>query len=422
MLKKKYYKALYDYAKGVADSLTDPVEKEMFEKCYLNTLETTLSIIGGVYVKTGDIPAMWLRDSSVQVSHYVRLAGKDEKVAELVKGLLKRQFKCILIDPYANAFNKRANGKGHKDITAYNKNVFERKYEIDSLVYPIWLLNRYYGFCKDASVFDELFFKAYQTIIDTFVKEQKHDELSDYSFIRIGDYSFDSLPRDGKGGETAYTGMIFSAFRPSDDRCEYHYLVPSNMFVVAAFKELLSNLDRAGVQNPLKEKTQKLIKEVDDGIKKYGIVDSPLGKVYAYEVDGLGGVNMMDDANVPGLLSIPYIGYAAKDDPIYLNTRKFVLSKNNPYYFEGKAASGVGSPHTPKNYVWHIALIIQALTSTDEKEIGAIRQILKNTTAGTGFMHEGFDCDDPGKFTRDWFAWANTLYSIFVIDCIKGKN
>lgn len=421
MLKRKF-KTIYDYAKKLQSKL-DETEGKMFKQCYLNTLETTASFLGGVYIKTGDIPAMWLRDSSAQVSHYVRLAGKDKNVADLIKGVLKRQFKMITIDPYANAFNKRANGKGHKDLTLYNKHVWERKYEIDSLVYPFWLLNRYYSNTGDKSVFEQYFAWALKTVIELFITEQNHDEMSSYTFERVGEYSFDSLPNGGKGNPSGYTGMIWSAFRPSDDRCEYHYLVPSNMFVVATFGELLTNLKNANVVTGMEKVIGNLIEEVERGIKKYAVVDSEFGKMYCYETDGKGNVLLMDDANVPSLLSMPYLGYCDKNDELYLNTRKFILSKSNPYYYEGKVAKGVGSPHTPKNYIWHISLIIEALTSTSDEEISRIRNTLNNTTDGTLFMHEGFSCDDDGKFTREWFAWANTLYSIFVMDCIlKEKN
>lgn len=414
---------MYGFVDKAANLFADPVEKEMFRKCYLNTLETTVEEdCEDVFIKTGDIPAMWLRDSSVQVSHYVRLAGKDPDVKELIRSVLKRQFKCILIDPYANAFNKTANGMGHKDVTENNDNVWERKFELDSLTYPLWLLNNYYLYTGDAQVFDELFFKAYELTLKTMQVEQHHDERSPYYFKRFGEFCYDTLENDGKGAPTGYTGMVWCAFRPSDDRCKYHYLVPANIFASATLKKLLANLDSAGVDNPYKEATEKLVEQIDRGVAEYGVIHTEQGDVYAYEVDGLGGVSFMDDANVPSLLSLPYLGCCAKDDEVYLNTRKAVLSEQNPYYFCGKYASGVGSPHTPHNYVWHIALIIQALTSLDVDEKQRIREILKNTTAGTLFMHEGFNVDNHYEFTREWFAWANTLYAIFIMDCVIDKD
>ncbi len=415
----KKFKKLYEYVDEVCAKLGDETERQMFRQCYLNTLETTVEDVDGdVFIKTGDIPAMWLRDSSVQVSHYVRLAGADEDVRKLIVSTLKRQFECILIDPYANAFNKTANGKGHKDITKLNDRVWERKYELDSLVYPLWLLNNYYRYTKDAGIFDKLFFDTYGEILNVMRIEQRHDEKSDYSFKRVGEFAYDTLPNDGKGEPSGYTGMVWSAFRPSDDRCAYHYLVPSNMFAVAVLRQLLKNLDDGGIDNPLKAETESIIAEIDDGVKKFGLTECGGEKIYAYETDGKGNYNFMDDANVPSLLSMPYLGYCEKDDKLYLSTRKAVLSAKNPYYYSGKLVSGVGSPHTPEKYVWHIAVIMQALTSTDENDVEVARKVLKNTTAGTLYMHEGFHVDDDTQFTRSWFAWANTLYAIFVIDKI----
>lgn len=417
----KTYKGLYEYVEQVCARLTDETEKAMFRQCYLNTIETTVETCddGGVFVKTGDIPAMWLRDSSVQVSHYVRLAGRDKDVADLIKSTIEKQLQYILIDPYANAFNKESNGVGHKDVTKQNDHVWERKYELDSLIYPLWLINKYYYYySNDTTIFNGLFFKAYDEILNVVELEMNHHANSDYSFIRHGEYWFDTLPNDGKGGPCANTGMTWCAFRPSDDRCEYNYLVPANMFAVATLNDLLNNLQSAKIQNPLRKRTQSVVDSIKRGIQQYSIVDSEYGKIYAYEVDGLGNKLLMDDANVPSLMSLPYLGYCDVNDEIYQNTRKFVLSKNNPYYYSGKLVSGVGSPHTPKDYVWHIALIMQALTSTNKEEVQQIRQILKSTTAQTNYMHEAFHVDDDRQFTRSWFAWANTLYAIFVIDCI----
>ncbi len=413
------YENLYDFIDKVVESLDDSIEKEMFRKCYLNTLETTVEEDSGdVFIKTGDIPAMWLRDSSVQVSHYVRLAGVDPDVKELIRSVLRRQFKCILIDPYANAFNKTANGMGHKDVTLNNDNVWERKFELDSLIYPLWLLNKYYDYSADSTVFDELFFKTLALMLETMQVEQHHDEKSPYYFKRFGEFAYDTLENDGRGAKTGYTGMVWSAFRPSDDRCKYHYLVPANIFASTTLKNLIRNIDNAGIENPYKEIMLKLIADIDRGVADYGIIHTEEGDIYAYEVNGLGDVSFMDDANVPSLMSLPYLGCCSKDDEVYLNTRRAVLSNKNPYYYSGKFASGVGSPHTPENYVWHIALIIQALTTLDDNEVAKIREILKNTTANTLFMHEGFNVDNHFEFTREWFAWANTLYAIFIMDCI----
>lgn len=416
---EKTYKKMYEYLDTLCSKIEDGKLSQMFRQCYLNTLETTVKYDkdDNVFIITGDIEAMWLRDSSVQVSHYVRLAGEDEDAKELIVSLLKRQFALICLDPYANAFNEEANGRGHvNDETMKLDIVWERKYEIDSLIYPLWLLNRYYQHTSDSSVFDDLFFKTYRTILDTLVTEQDYKN-SPYYFRRKADGGIDTLDNNGKGPDYAYTGMVRSAFRPSDDRCIYPFLVPSNMFIVAVLKELSENLAKAGIKDNNADIADKLCAEIEEGIRKYAIVETEeFGSIYAYEVDGLGNKLFMDDANVPSLMSMPYLGYCEKDDELYLNTRNYVLSKSNPYYFEGSAACGVGSPHTPKDYIWHIALVMEALTSAKEEDTKRILDLLMSTDADTGFMHEGFDCNDPYKFTRSWFAWANTLFAVFMID------
>lgn len=412
----KKFSKLYDYIDKVCSNLDDENLKEDFRKCYLSTLETTTRYDekGNVFVITGDIEAMWLRDSSVQVSHYVRLAGVDDDCRQLIKNILKRQFNYIIEDPYANAFNEMPNGKGHIDDETEKKPiVFERKYEIDSLIYPLWLADKYYKSTDDSSIFDELFFKTFDIILKTLINEQDYKNNSSYYFRRPRE-SKDSLDNNGWGSDYAYTGLVRSAFRPSDDRCIFPFLIPSNMFIVATLRKINNDLG----ENALLDKSKKLITDIENGIEKYGITEHPeFGKIYAYEVDGLGNKLLMDDANVPSLLSLPYLDYCKKDDELYLNTRKYVLSKSNPYYYEGICAKGVGSPHTPKDYIWHISLIMEALTGTKD-DTRRIFDILRSTTANTGFMHEGFDCNNADNFTRSWFAWANTLFAIFIMDCI----
>jgi meiotically up-regulated gene 157 (Mug157) protein len=132
--------------------------------------------------------------------------------------------------------------------------------------------------------------------------------------------------------------------------------------------------------------------------------------VYAYEVDGRGGVLLADDANTPSLLALPLTGWCRADDPLYLATRDLVLSPANPYYYRGSAASGIGSPHTPEGHVWPIALAIQGLTSTDPAERRALLDLILATDDGTGAVHESFHADDPGVWTREWFSWANSMF------------
>jgi len=397
--------------------IPDPELARMFGRCFPNTLETTVFLTQeDCYLITGDIDAMWLRDSSAQVHPYVQFAAEDETLRRVIRGLIRRQARYINEDPYANAFNFEPNGRGHQsDLTRMSPLIWERKYEVDSLCYPIRLAYSYWRATHDTSIFDEQWRSAAARILDTWRVEQDHTR-SPYRFQRLNVRETDTLPRDGMGAPVAPTGMTWSGFRPSDDACTYGYLIPSQMFAVVALAQLEEIAHSVYRDVLLAAECQNLQFEIDRGIQAHGIVEHPeFGEIFAYEVDGMDHANLMDDANVPSLLSIPYIGYAQADDPVYLNTRRFVLSRHNPWYFEGRVASGVGSPHTGPGMVWHIAIIMQALTSTDDAEVRNCLELLKRTHAGTYLMHEAFDPNDPARYTRPWFAWANSLFAELIL-------
>lgn len=396
-----------------------PKLQKLYRNCYPNTLETTAEILadGSTFLYTGDIPAMWLRDSTAQVSQYLPLTKDDPEIRGILRGLIKKQLFYIRIDPYANSFNIEANGNGHTDdIPKKGPWVWERKYEIDSLCYPMRLAYLYYKSCGDAGIFDGDFETTAEIIVDLWIREQRHFEKSDYYFIRKNCPWIDTLHNEGRGYPVNYTGMTWSGFRPSDDSCTFGYLIASNMFAVIVLRYLTEIYTTAAACKPeLLTKISRLKEEIEHGIDMYGIVLHPkYGRIYACETDGFGNYILADDANVPSLLSIPYLGYCSAQDEIYRNTRRFILSTDNPFYYQGRAASGVGSPHTPKNYIWHIALSMQGLTSDDPGEILRMLRLLESTDAGTGYMHEGFHADDPDKFTREWFAWSNSLFAEFV--------
>lgn len=387
---------------------------KVFRDCFLNTLETTVQAQpGDTFVITGDIHAMWLRDSTAQVLHYLRFADA-EPVAQLVEGLIARQAKCVLIDPYANAYNREPNDfKPYDDTPRASDWVWERKYEVDSLCYPVWLAWRFYKKTGRTGFMTESFAEMLRTIVDVFRTEQNHAE-SDYRFQRTNCPPSDTLPHEGRGEPVAVTGMTWCGFRPSDDACRYGYLVPSNLFAAQELRHL-AEFARMLNDEALASDAEALSDEIRAGVEKYGHVEHPaFGDIYVYETDGLGHYNLMDDANVPSLLALPYLGVCAKDDPTYLRTRAFVLSHENPYYNEGRLAKGVGSPHTPEGYIWPIALCVQAMTTDDNAEVAALLDTLMHTHAGCECMHESFDPDAPEKFTREWFAWANSMFGELV--------
>ncbi len=404
-------------------SLPDDRVKEIFDNCFYNTLTTTVKIEErDAFVITGDIPAMWLRDSSAQINHYLPFVKSNEALKEIIARVIKRQMECICYDPYANAFNREENGQGHRDQTKLSRMVWERKYEIDSLCYPLILCYDYYKATGDKDIFDVTFLAAVEKILLVFETEQYHEEKSRYRFQRFDCSETDTLKRDGLGTTVTYTGMTWSGFRPSDDACNYGYLVPSNMMACVALQDLeiiaLEVLDNEALC--IRAKNLRL--SINQGITKYGIVKHPkFGHIYCYETDGLGNHALMDDANVPSLMSTPYFGYVEKDEPVYQNTRAFLLSKENPYYYEGSYCSGIGSPHTPEGYVWHIALAMQGLTAKTQDEKREIMEYILATDNGNCYMHEGFNPNDPSEFTRPWFAWANSIVSEFMLD-VYGYN
>lgn len=390
-----------------------------FEQGMLNTLEKTLKLVDSdeYFVITGDIPAMWLRDSSAQVRPFLVLAKEDPEIAKIIKGVLKRQFKYIAIDPYANAFNETPNGRHHgNDYTTMGPWIWERKYEIDSLCYPVQLAYLYYKNTGDTSHFDQGFQLAVDKIIATFKTEQHH-ENSTYSFERFDERPEDTLPCQGKGNPVAYTGMIWSGFRPSDDACKYGYLVPSNMFAVVILQYLAEIYREIFHDNQKVQECMTMVEEINQGIQSFAIVKNQSGQdIYAYEVDGLGNHHLIEDPNVPSLLSMPYLGYCESTDLVYQNTRQMLLSEGNPYYYVGKFGRGLGSSHTPKGFIWDIALAIEALTSNNKQEKLRLIDLLVATDADTGFMHESFNVNDPEEFTRPWFSWANMMFCELVMD------
>ena len=397
----------------------NPAWGEIFSNCFANTLLTTVKRLedNTTFLLTGDIPAMWLRDSTAQVRPYLPIAKNDSDLADMIAGLVKRQFFYINMDPYANAFNEEANNAGHQtDHTEMNPWIWERKYEIDSLCYPIQLAYLLYKSTGRTEHFNEDFETGVQKILEVWETEQDHTQ-SPYTFERDTWREEDTLTHDGRGTPVAKTGMTWSGFRPSDDRCIYGYLVPSNMFAVVVLDYLEEIYTDILPQPDVVARAAKLKKEIDAGIKEFAQVKNAAGEtIFAYEVDGLGNYSIQDDSNVPSLMAAPYLGYCAEDDPVYLATRKTLLSKENPYYYEGKFAKGVGSSHTPEDYIWPIAVSVEGMSTSDKSEKKRILDMLASTTAGTGLMHEGVHVDDPSKFTREWFSWANMMFCELVMD------
>jgi meiotically up-regulated gene 157 (Mug157) protein len=414
----------------------------LFENCFPNTLDTTVdfSVTGNrpdTYVITGDIDAMWLRDSSAQVWPYLSLSRNDRDLQQLIRGVIHRQTRCILKDPYANAFYKddtKISEWKATDITDMKPGIHERKWEIDSLCYPIRLAHGYWQTTGDTSPFDADWLAAMQKVLQTFREQQRKDGEGPYSFQRKTSWATDGVPMGGFGYPTRKVGLIHSMFRPSDDATLYPFLVPSNLFALNSLRDLRTMLSATSTGKDLEGRVFSLEQELATALIEHAIVAHPVyGEVFAYEADGFGNHTFMDDANVPSLLALPYLqsphftgdlsvthpekrGYA-----VYQNTRRMVLGDSNPFYFKGKAGEGIGGPHAGLNMIWPISIVIRGLTSHDSMEVAHCLKLLQGSHAGKGFMHESFHKDDASRFTRPWFAWANTLFGEFILKIYREQ-
>ena len=392
----------------------------MFANCFPNTLDTTVHFRKGsdgkpdTFVYTGDIHAMWLRDSGAQVWPYVQLANNDPKLKEMLAGVILRQFKCINIDPYANAYNDGALPDGHwmSDLTDMKPELHERKWEIDSLCYPLRLAYHYWQVTGDTSVFGAEWLEAIRNIYTTFCQQQRKEGVGPYKFQRKTERALDTLNNDGLGAPVRPVGLIVSCFRPSDDATTLQFLVPSNFFAVTSLRKAAEILETVNRETALAADCRALADEVEMALKRYATYNHPeFGTIYAFEVDGFGNHLLMDDANVPSLLAMPYLGDVDVNDPIYQNTRCF-----------GKAGEGIGGPHIGYDMVWPMSIMMKAFTSRDDAEIKTCIKMLMDTDAGTGFMHESFHKDDATNFTRPWFAWQNTLFGELILKLVnEGK-
>ena len=416
----------------------------MFDGCFPNTLDTTVHFKEGkngmeddTYVLTGDIPAMWLRDSGAQVWTYLPFIRDDITLQKLIRGVILRQFRSIRLDPYANAFliDDMQESDWKSDNTQMLPGVWERKYEIDSLCYPLRLAYEYWLQTGDDSIFDKPFLATLQIILNTFEEQQRRNgPKTSYKFTRRTTSLHDTMENYGYGHPAKYCGLIASAFRPSDDSTIFPFLIPSNFFAVSVMEKMLVVMKtKHKAETDLIKRLEKLIAEVKQGLENYAIAETKdFGKVYAYEVDGRGNQLLMDDANAPSLLSLPYLCDIPLSDPIYQNTRRMILSDSNPYFFVGKGIEqsngqiivpqGIGSPHTGYDMIWPMSIIMRGLTTDNKEEMEECIQMLRATTGGKGFMHESFHKDNPTQFTRSWFSWANGLFAELVMKCYGQKR
>ncbi|ESZ97969.1 hypothetical protein SBOR_1640 [Sclerotinia borealis F-4128] len=428
--------------------IADPDLYRIFSNSFPNSLDTAVKWRGYAadnseeeltFLITGDIDAMWLRDSANQMQSYRTLLTNDsshDSLASLYRGVINLQARYIIEAPYCNSFQAPTeSGITPQQNQANPDNfsppestsiVFECKYELDSLAAFLEISTDYYEATGDISVFQKFnWVKAIETIISTTealligtYAANGSVNTSPYTWQRQTTSSTETLSNSGAGNPVQEgTGLVRSAFRPSDDATIYQLFIPANM-MFSRYLESCSKIMAAidGQQN-LSNHMHNFASSIRAAITKYGIVNDPTyGKVYAYEVDGFGSANRMDDANIPSLLSAPFLGYLSANDTIYQNTRKFILSKDNPYFMRGPVINAVGGPHVGPGRAWPMASIIRILTSSSDSEIYSTLKEIVSSTDGLGLIHESINSFDQHQWSRQWFSWANGLFGQMLLD------
>ncbi|KAF1952190.1 hypothetical protein CC80DRAFT_181844 [Byssothecium circinans] len=446
---------LEDTIKRMEGVIKDPDLYRLFQNAYPNTLDTAIKWKGYAannkeeeltFVITGDINAMWLRDSSNQMQSYLPLlnASTDpNSIASLYRGVINLQARYLLDSPYCNSFQPPVesgippaeNDSQNDDrVTPIpnNASVFECKYELDSLAAFLEVSENYYKATGDAAFFGKFqWTRAIEAVLKVAEDMKTPTYGSDgsvltspYTFQRYTTRATETLANDGLGNPVANgTGLIRSAFRPSDDSTIYQLYIPANMMFSAYLKstaEIMSKLNTSNSAS-LAEKMSSLSDSLKQAIETHGTVQLPdVGKVYAFEIDGFGGQAIMDDANIPSLLSAPFNTYEVNQET-YKNTRALVLSTKNPYYMHGPVINAIGGPHQGPGKAWPMASIVRILTSDNDDEIKSELRQLVSSTDSLGLIHESINSFNARDYTRPWFSWANGLFGQMILDLEKRK-
>lgn len=418
----------------------------MFNNTYTFTATRTWSLMedGTVFVHTGDIKQMWLRDSSQQMRPYLPLAKKSERVSAVFSAVFKRMARFFVEDQYASAFNQEPQpnyGQCPPTLNCLNcscincapscsNHTYKHNYEMDSFLFVVDLVHQHFKLTGERDALDPVFHDALRKLVKLLKVEQDHQNLSPYRFGR-------HMPSHA----VAKVGLLWGFSRPSDDDMQYNYNIPDNMLAVVVLEKVADLALTVFQDAVLEAEATELMQSVDAAIQKYGIFkgNKTLAPIYAFEVDGFGNQILCDDANLPNLLSIPYIGYHDKAN-VYQNTRRFVLRPprphlpGNPNYFVGTVTSGLGSNHTshglrPANpgtqcdseCIWPLGLLMEAITSTKSinkhsRSSHQILDILLSTDANQSYMHEGFSANNCEEYNRDYFGWANSLFADWILN------
>lgn len=433
----------------MTDNLVDKDLARLFENAFPNTLDTTVrwhvdntpphkhglrSWEKGAwtgpqsFIVTGDINAEWLRDSTNQLQQYQPLAKKDKEIFKLIQGAINTQAEYVIGSPYCNAFQPPAPSnlsptfQDQADVVhpEYEASfVFECKYELDSLAHFLSLSNQFHNHTGSTAFINARWLQALDTVL-TVLDEQSQPTFdartgvfykNAYTFQRRTDIGTETLALSGVGNPLASgTGLVRSAFRPSDDATILGFLIPSNAMMSVELQRTAAILNKAGKKN-IATQLSAWSEKISKGVWEHGVVQhAKYGRVFAFEVDGYGSSILMDDANLPSLLALPLLGFVSADDEVYKNTRRMILAKQgNPYFLTGKGFTGIGGPHIGLQHAWPMSVLVQAMTSDNDKEIVRLLEAVKNVSRN-GLIHESIHVDAASDYTRKFFF----LYPLFV--------
>lgn len=441
----------------ITSRMKDKDLARIFENAFPNTLDTTIrwhvpknkhrhgQYAWGTwegaqsFVVTGDIDAEWLRDSTNQILQYQPLAKKEKKLETLILGAINTQTEYVIESPYCNAFQPPppshhppvGNGQDDKVHPANEPTrVFECKWEVDSLAHFLALGNQFHESTGSTAFLTDRYYLALETILEvlyqqsqpTFNPETNRFERNEYTFRRTTSSATETLNLGGVGNPLANgTGLIRSAFRPSDDATVLQFLIPSNAQMAVELRRASTIITAAGKKGLGKELLDRA-KSIEAGIWEHGTVQHrKYGEVFAFEVDGYGGAIIMDDANIPSLLALPMLGFCKANNEIYQNTRRMILEKaGNPYYLTGRAFEGIGGPHIGLQHAWPMSRLVQAMTSNDGQEITEALNAVK-VVSRLGLVHESVNVNRASDYTRPWFAWANSVFAQTILDVARRK-
>ncbi|KAJ5900707.1 Meiotically protein [Penicillium subrubescens] len=444
----------------VTSRLVDKDLAQLFRNAFPNTLDTTIRwhqngttaaskrqsrrdtaqwTGAQTFIVTGDINAEWLRDSTNQLTNYQALAKKDKSLYNLILGAINTQAEFVIQSPYCNAFQPpSASGIPPENSTqvdtvhpAYEKSfVFECKYELDSLAHFLLLGTEFYENTGSTEFLTDRWFKALQTVLDVIdaqsqptFNSKNQFVTNQYTFQRETTIGTETLNLQGVGNPlNSGTGLIRSAFRPSDDATILGYFIPPNAMMSVQLRKVAKVINAAGGHDDLVNELEQRGKNLENAVKEHAIVNHPkYGDVYAFEIDGYGSRILMDDANIPSLLSLPYLGFLDKSDKVYQNTRKMITEKaGNPYYLEGPAFHGIGGPHIGLENAWPMSLLMQALTSDDDTEILDSINLVRDSSL-LGLVHESINVTKIKTYTRPWFAWANSVFAQTILQVAEER-